>query len=98
MQVEAVYGDAVLARHLVSARAYDLCISRTIHTDMMGSVGYIILRHIVDELDAAGLLSVVTDGTTYLAGHKQSMAVIHYVFESNILEQFICFAKLSQSR
>ncbi len=93
LQFRAASGDSVLACHLASAPANAVYVSPRIQSDLIGSVGYIILRHVVDEVNEAGFFSVLADETTDVAGHEQLTVVIRYVFENNIREQFICFAR-----
>jgi hypothetical protein len=54
LQFRAASGDSVLACHLASAPANAVYVSPRIQSDLIGSVGYIILRHVVDEVNEAG--------------------------------------------
>lgn len=93
LQFTASSGDEVLAHHLAMAPANASYVSPRIQADIIGSVGHIILREIVDEINEAGYFFVLADETTNVAGHEQLTVVIRYVFENNIREQFIRFAR-----
>ena len=93
LQFKAASGDEVLSRHLKSAPGNALYVSPTVQADLIGSIGYVILRNVVDEINAAGYFSVMADETTDVAGHEQLTVVIRYVFDNNIREQFIGFAR-----
>jgi hypothetical protein len=57
LQFKAASGDNVLACHLASAHANAVYVSPRIQSDIIGSVGHIILRNIVDDINEAGYFS-----------------------------------------
>ena len=64
------------------------------HCDLIASIGFVILRSIVAEVNSARFFSVLANETTDVAGHEQLTVVIRYVHSGDIREQFISFLQI----
>ena len=95
MQFKVVSGDEILRSHLESGAGNAHYTSNTAQTDIIDSIGCIILKSVVEEVNFSRYFSVLADETTDAAGHEQLTVVIRYIFEGQIKKQFIRFMTMN---
>lgn len=95
--------DAILAKHLCSGPANGKYTSPTIQNEIIQSIGSIVLKHLVSEINQSKFISVMADETTDVSSTEQLALCIRYLkttetLAKEIVEVFVGFVKLPNTK
>ena len=77
----------ILHCHLESNAGNAQYISNNSQTDIINSIGSVILKSVAEVVNFSRYFSILADETTDVAGQEQLTVVVRYVFEGQIKEQ-----------
>lgn len=84
-------GDTTLEEHLKNAKSNATYISKTSQNELIDSIGEEITQQILTRLHKSLFYSILFDETTDLAHKSQLSAIIRYVAENTVYEDFVGF-------
>lgn len=88
-------GDHILAKHLTTAGGRATYISWQIQNEIISSFNSILLKKLVDKVNAAKYFSVLCDETTDISGTTQMSLCVRFVENGTIREEFLQFIPVS---
>lgn len=88
--------DPILANHLVSSPRNAKYTSKNIQNELIGVVGQMIQKEIIDEVKRASFYSVIADEVTDAANKEELSLVLRYLTEDGIKEVFADFIEVER--